>query len=180
MVRTESGGSALPRLMSALVSTFKPAAFATSANGVPALSLSSISAALARSRFATWSLRQRVSMLVLDLVERPVALRRDARHLVPDIAALDLQRIVFDADLGGERGVEQALGLRNAAHRLARRVDALAVHLDGAHRKLQIGRGLRQRPADGTLVLELVVERKDLGAGALVREIACGARRALR
>ena len=62
MVRTESGGSALPRLTSAVVSIFKPAVFATSANAVPALSLSSISAALARSRFATWSLRQRVSI----------------------------------------------------------------------------------------------------------------------
>ena len=54
----------------------------------------------------------------------------------------------------------------------ARRADALAVHLDGAHRELQIGRGLRQRPADGTLVLELVVERENLGAGTLVRKIA--------
>ena len=100
MVRTENGGAALPRLISALVSTFKPAAAATSANGVPAFSLSSISAALARSTFATWSSRQRVLDLVLDLVERPVALGRDAGHFVPDVAALDLQRIVFDADLG--------------------------------------------------------------------------------
>ena len=61
MVRAENGGTALPRLISALVSTFRSAAAATSANGVPALSLSSISAALARSTFATWSLRQRVS-----------------------------------------------------------------------------------------------------------------------
>ena len=51
-------------------------------------------------------------------------------------------------------------------------LDALAVHVDGAHCELEIGRGLGQRPADGALVLELVVERENLGAGTLVLEIA--------
>ena len=49
--------------------------------------------------------------LLLDLVERPLARGRDAGDLVPDVAALDLQRIAVDADVGRERGRQQPLGV---------------------------------------------------------------------
>ena len=171
MVRTESGGNALPRLTSALRLDLQARGLRDFGERRAGLELVEHFGRLGAQNVGDLVVPPARFELVFDLVERPFPLGRNARHFVPDIAAGDLQRIVLDADLGRERGGEQALGLRNAAHRLARRADALAVHLEGPYRKLQIGRSLGQWPADRTLVLDLVVERKNLGPGALVRKV---------
>ncbi len=70
--------------------------------------------------------------LVLDLVERAIARRRDAGDVEPDIAAFDLQRVVLDTRLGREGGGQQALRVGQVGDRLAGWVAAGAVDLDGA------------------------------------------------
>ena len=86
-----------------------------------------MSAALAFSREAISSSRQCCLDLALDLVERAVARRRDAGDVVPDIAAVGFERIVVDADVGGERGVDDCRRHRKFVDRLAVGVAAGAV-----------------------------------------------------
>jgi hypothetical protein len=62
--------------------------------------------------------------LILDLVDRAFARRRDAENVEPDIAAAELDRIVVDADVAGEGLRDDVEALRNAGNRLpVRRAD---------------------------------------------------------
>src|SRR5215468_4472608 len=104
--------------------------------------------------------------LVLDLVERTFARRRDAGDVVPDVAVLKPQGVTFDADIGGKRPGEKPLRV-GKLHRRACSIAAGAIdRLDGARLELQIGGGLGQRFALCARILDLVVEVENLGFGA--------------
>ena len=95
----------LPRLRPvARLARFRPSAVATSASGVPALSLSRSSVALAVSRLAISSSRQRASTWSLTSSS---GRSRDgvmpATSYQTIAAARQLQRVVLDADVGSER-----------------------------------------------------------------------------
>jgi hypothetical protein len=109
--------------------------------------------------------------LVLDLVERAVALRRDACHFIPDVATVDLQRIVVGADVSRERAGYQALLLRQVGDGLVGWVAPEAVDLHGTSFELELLGRLGERLAERALILDLVVNRSDLGLGPLIGEI---------
>src|ERR1700730_18747174 len=56
--------------------------------------------------------------LILDLVETALARRRDAEHIVPDIAAAKLDRVVVDADIAVEGLRDHVEAARNIGHQL--------------------------------------------------------------
>src|SRR5215467_8808069 len=104
--------------------------------------------------------------LVLDLVERTFARRRDAGDVVPDVAVLKPQGVAFDADIGGKRPGEKPFRI-GKLHWHACRIAAGAIdRLDGARLELQIGGGLGQQFALCARILDLVVEVENLGLGA--------------
>ena len=121
-----------------------------------------MSAALALSRDATSSSRQCCLDLAFYLVEIALARRRNAGHVVPDIAAIGLERIVVDADVGRERGVDHFGGVGKVFDRLAVGVAAGAVDgVVGDDRQLQFLRRVLERCAAGAGVLDLVVDVLD-------------------
>ena len=87
---------------------------------------------MAFSREAIWSSRQRCFDLALDLVESAVARRRDAGDVVPDVTAVGFERIVVDADVGGEGGADDSPACGRLVDELAARIAAGAV--DGIDR----------------------------------------------
>ena len=104
--------------------------------------------------------------LVLDLVEIAFARRRDAEHVVPDIAAVELDRIVVDADVAGEGLRDHVEAARNVGHRLAVGGAAGAIDgVDGDGGQPELLRGLDHAGAAAALVFHLVVEFGDLGCG---------------
>ena len=133
---------------------------------------------MAFSRDAISSSRQRASTCALDLVERSIPRRRDAGHFVPDVAAVGLDRIVVDADIGTERGVDHFGGVGEIAHRLAFRIAAGAIDgVIGDDRQLHFLRRLLQRAAAGARVLDLVVHARHVRLAALARDVLADLRR---
>ena len=165
-------GAVPARLMPGRHSTFSLSAAMTSANAVPALSLSSISAALVFSRAATSSSRQRALDLVLDLVERAVARRRDRVDVVPDIAARSSAAAADRSRHRRRRRTPRSARRRSAAGRrtglplASLPVRSIASMVSGF--SPNFSRGLGQRRAAGALVLDLVLDVGHLVLGALV------------
>ena len=104
-----------------------------------------------------------------DLVERLLARRRDFEHLVPDkAAALQLCRLVLDADIRTERRRDDVGARRQAGDRIARRVEPLAVgRLDGGGLQAELLRHLGEAQPARALVLDLVAARGKLALGAV-------------
>ena len=109
--------------------------------------------------------------LVLHLVERALARRRDAGDVEPEIAAVrQLQRIVVDPDVAGKRCGDHVRGLRQVGDRFAVRAAAGAVdRFDDARVEAEFLGGLGERGAGRALVLELVAQIAELGLGAAPR-----------
>src|ERR1700687_2632848 len=106
--------------------------------------------------------------LVLDLIEVTLARGGDAEDVVPDIAALERDRIVVDADIAVEGlrddiETDRNVGCRLAAGEAAGAIDAV----DGDGSKTQFLRGFGDAGAAAALVLHLVAQLGDLGARAL-------------
>src|SRR4029077_11211535 len=57
--------------------------------------------------------------LVADLVEVALARGRDAEHVIPDIAAIELDRLVVDADIAAEGLRDHVEAARDILHGLA-------------------------------------------------------------
>src|SRR5712672_965698 len=109
--------------------------------------------------------------LAADFVERAFARGCDAEHVVPDIAAGKLDRIVVDADVAGEGLRNQVEAARNIGDRLAIGGTAGAIDcLDRDRGQSELLRRLDHAGAAATLVFHLVVEFGDLGSRPLGRD----------
>ena len=109
--------------------------------------------------------------LILDFIERAVARRRDRGDVVPDIAAVGVDRIVVDADVGRKRSVDDVGGVSEVRDRLAVGIAAGAVDGVSDERQFLLLRRLLQRGAAGAVVFDLVVEVGDLRLGAVERDV---------
>ena len=96
--------------------------------------------------------------LVLDLIERPVTPRRNARNLVPHVAAtLELQRVVLRSHSRGECVGQEIRAVRHIRNRVSRRIAAGPVDgIDRAVGQVQLGRDFIKARAGGKLVFHLV------------------------
>ena len=106
-----------------------------------------------------------------DFVERALACRCDRGDVIPDIAAVGVDRIVVDADIGGERSLNHVGAVGNIRERLAVSITPGPVHFVCGHRQLQLGRGFFNCAAAGSIVLDLVVQASHLGLGAFERDV---------
>src|SRR5262249_36409758 len=93
--------------------------------------------------------------LFLDLVQRAIARGRNPGDVVPDIAAVDLEQIVVDTDIGIEGGRYHLAGKREI-HDLAAGLPAGTIDIVRGDRQLQFLGDLRQRRAAGALVFNFL------------------------
>ncbi len=137
-----------------------------------------MSAALAFSRDGDLVVAPLRLDLALHLVESALARRRDAGDVVPDIAAVGLERIVVDADVGGEGGVDHFGGVGKVLGRLAGGIAAGAVdRVVGDDGQLQFLRRFLQRSAAGAGLLDLVVDVQDGSLDARQSDLVADLRR---
>src|SRR5262249_19163537 len=103
--------------------------------------------------------------LVAHFIERTLARRRDADHVVPDIAAVELDRVVVDAEfaveslrahIGPARAVGAGLPVRHAA--------GTGDGIDRHGGEPELLRGLDDAGAAAALVFHLALQLVDLGA----------------
>ena len=110
--------------------------------------------------------------LVLDLIERLELSGHHTQHLVPDDAfILGVDRIVLDASVGGENGI-QHIFLRRQRDGRAVGLPAFAVDLvDQSDRSsLSLPATSESVGARGELVLDLVMQIEDRARGAVLQE----------
>ena len=102
---------------------------------------------------------------VLDLVEALLARRFDVGDLEPDIAAVARRhRLVVDADVGGESGLQQIGSAGKLGDGLAGLVASSVVdRLDVARLEPRGGGGFGERLAGGALILDRVMQAADFG-----------------
>ena len=91
-----------------------------------------------------------------------------SEHVIPDVAAVELDRIVVDADIAVEGLRDDVEAAGNVGHQLAVEEAAGAIDgVDGHGGKPELLRGFDHAGAAAALVFHLVVEIGDLGARAL-------------
>src|SRR3984893_11359533 len=106
--------------------------------------------------------------LVLDLVEAAFARWRDAENVVPDIAAVERNRIVVDADVAVEGLRDDIETARNVVAQLTARGAAGAIDgVDGDGGEPEFLGGFDHPGAAAALVFHLVAQFGCLGARAL-------------
>ena len=113
----------------------------------------------------------------LDLVESAVARRRDGGDVVPDIAAVDVDRIVVDADVGGECAADDVGAVRQIDGELAVRIAPGAVDVESDDGQLFLLRRFFERAAAGAIVFDFVVQVLELFLGAIERDLVAQLRR---
>ena len=131
-----------------------------------------MSVALARSRLVIWSSRHFASTWSLTSSRLRSRDGVMAENIVPDIAAVELDGIVVDADVAVEGLRDDVEAAGDVRRRLAAGKAARAVHgVDGDGGEPQFLRGLDNARATAALVFHLVAQLGDLGARAFARNL---------